>query len=49
MQCGQLAFVCMYVYMYTVDRENFAVKIITRSRSTAKIKHAKNKLRGDDQ
>ena len=33
----------------TVDRENFAVKIISRSRLTAKIKHAKNKLRGDDQ
>ena len=33
----------------TVDRENFAVKIISRSRPTAKIKHAKNKLRGDDQ
>ena len=34
---------------YTVDRENFAVKIISRSRPTAKIKHAKNKLRVDDQ
>ena len=33
----------------TVDRENFAVKIISRSRPTAKIKHAKNKLRGDAQ
>ena len=28
---------------------NFAVKIISRSRPTAKIKHAKNKLRGDAQ
>ena len=33
----------------TVDRENFAVKIISQSRPTAKIKHTKNKLRGDDQ
>ena len=29
---------------HTVDRENFAVKIISRSRTTAKIKHAKNKI-----
>ena len=28
----------------TVDRENFAIKIILRSRSTAKIEHAKNKI-----
>ena len=28
----------------TVDRENFAVKIISQSRPTAKIKHAKNKI-----
>ena len=35
--------------VYTVDRENFAVKIISWSRPTAKIKHAKNKLHGDDQ
>jgi len=28
----------------TVDRENFTVKIISRSRLTAKIKHAKNKI-----
>ena len=34
---------------HTVDQENFAVKIISRSRPNAKIKHAKNKLRGDDQ
>ena len=27
-----------------VDRENFTVKIILRSGSTAKIKHAKNKI-----
>ena len=33
----------------TVDRENFAVKIILRSRPTAKIKHAKNKLHSDTQ
>ena len=33
----------------TVDRENFAVKIISRSWPTAKIKHAKKNLRGDDQ
>ena len=33
----------------TVDRENFAVKINSRSRPTAKIKHAKNKLRSDTQ
>ena len=37
------------VVCITVDRENFAVKIISRSRPTAKIKHAKNKLRGDAQ
>ena len=42
------------LFSTTVDRENFAVKIISRSRPTAKIKHAKikhakNKLRGDDQ
>ena len=34
---------------YTVDRENFAVKIISQLRPTVKIKHAKIKLRGDDQ
>ena len=28
----------------TVDRENFAVKIISQSRPTVKIKHAKNKI-----
>ena len=28
----------------TVDRENFAVKIISWSRPTAKIKHAKNRI-----
>ena len=33
----------------TVNRENFAVKINSRSRPTAKIKHAKNKLRSDTQ
>ena len=33
----------------TVDRENFAVKIISWLRPTAKIKHAKNKLRSDAQ
>ena len=37
------------VNLHTVDRENFAVKIISRSRPTAKIKLAKNKLRGDAQ
>ena len=31
----------------TVDRENFAIKINLRSRPTAKIKHAKNKLCSD--
>ena len=31
--------------MVTVDRENFTVKIFSRSRSTTKIKHAKNKRR----
>ena len=36
-----------YTEDFTVDRENFAVKIISRSRPPAKIKHAKNKLRGD--
>ena len=36
--------------VYTVDWENFVVKIIIlRSRPTAKIKHAKNKLHSDDQ
>ena len=34
---------------YTVDRENFAVKIILQSRPTTEIKHAKIKLRSDDQ
>ena len=28
--------------VYTVDQENFAVKVISWSRSTVKIKHAKN-------
>ena len=30
--------------VYTIDRENFAVKIISRLRPTAKIKYAKNKI-----
>ena len=34
-----------YMYcMSTIDRKNFAVKIILRLRPTAKIKHAKNKI-----
>ena len=33
----------------TVHRENFAVKIISWSWLTAKIKHVKKNLRGDDQ
>ena len=37
--------VSTYTYcMSTVDRKNFAVKIILWLRPTAKIKHAKNKI-----
>ena len=35
---------CEKVQVATVDQENFHVKIILRSRSTAKIKHANNKI-----
>ena len=35
---------CYTLKTVAVDQENFAVKIISRSRSTAKIKHAKNKI-----
>ena len=38
-----------WTWPYTVDQENFAVKTISRSRPTAKIKHAKNKITVGDQ
>ena len=36
-------------FQLTVDRKNFAVKIILWSWPTAKIKHAEKNLRGDNQ
>ena len=38
-----LATVCRHLD-HTIDRKNFAVKIISRSRPITKIKHAKNKI-----
>ena len=45
--CSIITFLCCHFAImleHTVDRKNFAVKIISRSKSTAKIKHAKNKI-----